>query len=927
MPHEETRTPMKLLTRACLLILFTSALCAGSASSGRDNAGLAALPPAGDALGTAGSPLELDGYLPQEELIGSGGSRSSSIPASVDMKRLAHAITHGTRLQDLAVALVGAGTWAPFGPPLDAWPSPVAQADTPPALVSDGQFVWGPNAAGFDVSQYLLDRGVPLADYAEDIDLWASYSSVNPQVLLAVLEVRDGLVGEIAPGMTSDDVRARIEDTSIGLAKAFYEHLYLWGSRRPAEAQAQAGGPLIELSDGTIAEVSPLASSGSYAVAAVLGIDSDLSTWQQLTAPDDSLGFTSVFTAMFPGVDPLDDSNDIDAPAAPPSDLLQFPFPLGAVWYFGGPHSWNGDSTPPFSSMDFYAGGATCSAPPYLFSVAAASGTTRHPSNYSCWLEINHGGGWTTSYYHLVNTFQGTSILRNGRMGTIDCQTCAGGYATGPHVHFSLKFNGSYVSLEGTRLSGWKVHVGNQAYYSGSIERGGVTLPPFRQVLNDYQTHFGGGHYSLRFYGNGTGDIDRVKIPVHDPDVDNPSPPIDVGWQDFTLEWWMKANRRENTSGAVTCGTNINWIYGNTIFDRDRFNQDRKFGVSLAGGRVVLGVSGVGTGDITLCGTTRVDNGEWHHVAVQRNRWDGVFPDGYLWLYVDGKLEASAAGPRGDISYPDNAVPGSYCGPSGTEPCTNSDPYLVIGAGKHGLNPSVFPSFKGWIDEVRVSNALRYSADFSPPTSVYSPDAFTLAIYTFDEGSGDSVFDTSGYPGGPSDGVLKFGGTPAGPVWSSDIAPVSYPTPTPTSTAGPSPTATRTPTAGPSATPTRTSTASSTPTRTPSPTVTGTATSSSTPTATATSTRSATPSASPTPTNTSTPVTPTATATETPPGWTAPEDINQDGRVDVLDVQLCVNVFLGSQSDPDIVARADVNHDGSVNVLDVQAIVNAYLHG
>jgi hypothetical protein len=49
--------------------------------------------------------------------------------------------------------------------------------------------------------------------------------------------------------------------------------------------------------------------------------------------------------------------------------------------------------------------------------------------------------------------------------------------------------------------------------------------------------------------------------------------------------------------------------------------------------------------------------------------------------------------------------------------------------------------------------------------------------------------------------------------------------------------------------------------------------------------------------------------------------------VNVLDVQLCVNVFLGTQTDPGIVARADVNGDGAVNVLDVQAIVNTYLQG
>ena len=46
-----------------------------------------------------------------------------------------------------------------------------------------------------------------------------------------------------------------------------------------------------------------------------------------------------------------------------------------------------------------------------------------------------------------------------------------------------------------------------------------------------------------------------------------------------------------------------------------------------------------------------------------------------------------------------------------------------------------------------------------------------------------------------------------------------------------------------------------------------------------------------------------------------------------MDVQLAVNVFLGTQADPEIVARADVNGDGAVNVLDVQAIANIVLTG
>jgi glucose/arabinose dehydrogenase len=266
---------------------------------------------------------------------------------------------------------------------------------------------------------------------------------------------------------------------------------------------------------------------------------------------------------------------------------------------------------------------------------------------------------------------------------------------------------------------------------------------------------------SLRFFGNGSGDIDRVKIRVDDPADSNPGPPVDVGAADFTIEIWLRGRAAENPAPAVTCGANVNWIYGHTFLDRDRFNQDRKFGLSLAGGRVVFGVTGQGGGDLTLCGVTPVLDDRWHHVAVQRRR-----ADGFLWLFVDGVLQASADGPDGDVSYPDDGVPGSFCG----GPCTNSDPFLVLGAEKHDAGPS-FPSFSGWLDELRVSTVLRYAGSFTRPNQPYATDASTAALYRFDEGSGDDVHDASGAAGGPSDGVRRFGGSPAGPAWSVDLPP------------------------------------------------------------------------------------------------------------------------------------------------------------
>ncbi len=268
--------------------------------------------------------------------------------------------------------------------------------------------------------------------------------------------------------------------------------------------------------------------------------------------------------------------------------------------------------------------------------------------------------------------------------------------------------------------------------------------------------------YALRFFGTGSGDIDRVKIRLDDPATSQPGPPADIGATDFTIEWWMRADLLDNPAPAVECGPfNVNWIFGNIIIDRDRFNQDRKFGMSLAGGQLVFGVSGDGTGDATLCGTSNLADGEWHHVAVQRRR-----SDGRLWIFVDGRLEAEGDGPDGDVSYPDDGQPGDHCG----GPCVNSDPFLVIGAEKHDAGPE-YPSFNGWIDEMRLSTTLRYGGAFVRPTSPFAPDADTASLWHFDEGSGTVAKDSAS--GGASPGELRVGGPSQGPRWVLSDAPLN----------------------------------------------------------------------------------------------------------------------------------------------------------
>jgi hypothetical protein len=175
-------------------------------------------------------------------------------------------------------------------------------------------------------------------------------------------------------------------------------------------------------------------------------------------------------------------------------------------------------------------------------------------------------------------------------------------------------------------------------------------------------------------------------------------------------------------------------------------------------------------GDFTICGNTDVLDGQWHHVAVQRR-----LVDGQMSIYVDGKEDATGNGPGGDVSYPDDGVPGNFC----NGPCVDSDPFLVIGAEKHDAG-SDYPSYSGWLDELRLSTVLRYTEDFRRPMLPFEPDAETAALYHFDEISGDTIVDSSDVDssevtGGPSHGLRSFGGDPAGPLRVTSSAPLNGP--------------------------------------------------------------------------------------------------------------------------------------------------------
>jgi len=359
-------------------------------------------------------------------------------------------------------------------------------------VLSDGQFVYGPNVGNFNVKTYLQDNSPYLTRYANELYEHSNYFSINPKVYLTLLEVHGYLIThpdatgiENPFGLLDVGFVAQIDHLSQIMSDAYYLHLY--------SSQSQ---PLsLFPGDRDASSTTPDINAGTYAIIAALTSIESQRNIDQILDNTQSNGFYQTYRKLFGNDDPLDETNHITIPGesevlsgldgsqqpypsvevsalTAPTDLLQLPFLRGQSWYFSGVHS-NGSSgqqTPytDASALDFGPGGVAWGGDTSnMWVVASASGIPTKISN--CYFSILHSGGWETTYYHIENiqNFSG-SINQNDKIGvianTLAEAICSGGSATGPHVHFNLKHNGALVAIDGTSLSGWYVHAGRWNY-------------------------------------------------------------------------------------------------------------------------------------------------------------------------------------------------------------------------------------------------------------------------------------------------------------------------------------------------------------------------------------------------------------------------------------------------------------------------------
>jgi len=121
------------------------------------------------------------------------------------------------------------------------------------------------------------------------------------------------------------------------------------------------------------------------------------------------------------------------ASAAP---AFKMPFECG---YTATAATWQGHS--PELSVDWQKSGITGDTV-----VASAGGTVTRVADtggtsYGKWIEIDHGGGWTTRYAHLSSqsVSQGQKVSTGTKIGAAG----ATGGVSGPHLHYEQRLNGA----------------------------------------------------------------------------------------------------------------------------------------------------------------------------------------------------------------------------------------------------------------------------------------------------------------------------------------------------------------------------------------------------------------------------------------------------------------------------------------------------
>jgi len=242
----------------------------------------------------------------------------------------------------------------------------------------------------------------------------------------------------------------------------------------------------------------------------------------------------------------------------------------------------------------------------------------------------------------------------------------------------------------------------------------------FDSSVNNNDGVLSGGKFGNALYFDG--DNDYVEIP-DSLSLDN--------IEDLTVELWLKPSVKYQTNPLYY--VLVSKFEGPPVTPSAPYSSFQ-FVYHKAGYLYLYVTTGIAVQSIPLT----LDAGTWYHLAATFKNSDN-----------EGQIFVNGA----DVTQS-----------TSTKTMTGNDVPLCIGVRADTTTtdpPNPTHEVKGVIDEVRISNTVRYTTAFSIQTSAFVSDSNTVGLWHFDESVGPTAFDDSG---NGNHGTI-VGATWAGPTW------------------------------------------------------------------------------------------------------------------------------------------------------------------
>jgi len=335
-------------------------------------------------------------------------------------------------------------------------------------IIPDSELVNTKTSVQYDINAFINSQHGYLAGYsgeAEGVTLSGAQIvarlsqdySVNPRLLLAVLEYQSGWVTQAAPAENTLDYPIGIK---VASRKGLY-HQLAWAAdnlNRGYYMWRVNGVAAWLLADGSVIPIPPTINAGTAGVQHFFSQLNDRVNWDRAVSAN---GLFATYSALF-GY-PFDYTFEPILPPDLTQPVLQLPFETGVTWAFtGGPHGgWGSGSA--WAALDFaprleILGCMQSNA----WEVAVADGLIVRASDGAVVQDLDgdgfEGTGWTILYMHVESRERvqpGTYLLAGERIGHPSCE---GGYSTGTHLHLARRYNGEWIPADQAIpfvLDGW----------------------------------------------------------------------------------------------------------------------------------------------------------------------------------------------------------------------------------------------------------------------------------------------------------------------------------------------------------------------------------------------------------------------------------------------------------------------------------------